>query len=360
MNNFARALALGATAVTLVAGAAFADDFHGFDPATYDGKRLSADQYAAMVKDATAVKAPRNGQKLVFGFANLQRDITFCAEVEKARSRRTPTLAGIELLVADNQLDGADGSRQRRELHQPQCRLCHRIPDRRQFRRDDHAEDERGRHQGRRRSTSRCPAPPSSAPTIPSPAIWAAPISPRRRHQQVRQGQGQAGLLRPRRPAAIRRRSRRCARRASCRLPRRIARVPRRPRASASTPRTRCEESFTQTNNILGRIPAGVPIMTTAINDQSTTGMLRAVQAGGPAGRPHRGRHGCRRDSQTLMAEPDLRRFDRLFPRTYGNYLLPIALAALAGNAAAGGAGPSRDGQQGEYLSVLSQVQMRR
>ena len=41
------------------------------------------------------------------------------------------------------------------------------------------------------------------------------------------------------------------------------------------------EESFTQTNNVLGRIPAGVPIMATAINDQATTGILRAVKQAG-------------------------------------------------------------------------------
>ena len=41
------------------------------------------------------------------------------------------------------------------------------------------------------------------------------------------------------------------------------------------------EESFTQTNNLIGRIPAGVPIMGTAINDQATTGILRAVKQAG-------------------------------------------------------------------------------
>ena len=33
--------------------------------------------------------------------------------------------------------------------------------------------------------------------------------------------------------------------------------------------------------NVLGRIPAGVPILVTAINDQSATGMLRAAKQGG-------------------------------------------------------------------------------
>jgi L-serine dehydratase len=80
MKTFARALALGAAAGALFGAAAFAQDFHGFDPKSYDGKRLSAEQYAAMVADASAVTPPRNGEKYVIGFANLQRDIAFGAD----------------------------------------------------------------------------------------------------------------------------------------------------------------------------------------------------------------------------------------------------------------------------------------
>ena len=52
----------GLTALGLIYGnVAAADDFHGFDPASYDGAMLSADQLQAMVKDASAVTPPRNG-----------------------------------------------------------------------------------------------------------------------------------------------------------------------------------------------------------------------------------------------------------------------------------------------------------
>jgi ribose transport system substrate-binding protein len=77
-------LEAGATALTLMfAGAAFAEDFHGFDPANFDGAMLSAEQLQAMVKDAAAVTPPRNGSKYVIAFANLQRDMTFGVVVEK-------------------------------------------------------------------------------------------------------------------------------------------------------------------------------------------------------------------------------------------------------------------------------------
>ena len=46
----------GAAMMTLLLGsAAYAEDFHGFDPTKFDGAMLSADQLKAMVADATVV-----------------------------------------------------------------------------------------------------------------------------------------------------------------------------------------------------------------------------------------------------------------------------------------------------------------
>ena len=42
------------------------------------------------------------------------------------------------------------------------------------------------------------------------------------------------------------------------------------------------QESFTQMSNVIGRIPAGVPIMATGINDQVGLGIIQAVKAGQP------------------------------------------------------------------------------
>ena len=90
------------------------------------------------------------------------------------------------------------------------------------------------------------------------------------------------------------------------------------------------QESFTQMSNILGRIPEGVPIMITAINDQSVTGMLRAVQQAGRQADVVVVGNGAD-ETQTLVDEPDFVASTGYFPETYGNYLLPIALSALAG-----------------------------
>jgi ribose transport system substrate-binding protein len=90
------------------------------------------------------------------------------------------------------------------------------------------------------------------------------------------------------------------------------------------------EESFTQTNNVLGRIPPGVPIVATAINDQATTGILRAVkQAGREADVMVVGMGGD--ELATMMSEPAFIASVGYFPERYGNYLTPMLVAQLAG-----------------------------
>lgn len=70
-------------AACLAASASYAEDFHGFDPAKFDGKMLSTENLKAMVVDATKATPPRNGKSYSIGFANLQRDIAFGVLVEK-------------------------------------------------------------------------------------------------------------------------------------------------------------------------------------------------------------------------------------------------------------------------------------
>ena len=79
--------------------------FHGFDPAAYDGLMFSQEALKAMVAEAVEKSPPKNGESLVFGFANLQRDMSFGIKVEKSIERNAEA-AGIELLIADNRLDG--------------------------------------------------------------------------------------------------------------------------------------------------------------------------------------------------------------------------------------------------------------
>ena len=105
MKRLLGATALGLASSVLLGAAAMADDFHGFDPANYNGAMLSADQLKAMVADAMKAAPPKNGTSYVFGFANLQRDIPFGVEVEKGIQQNADA-AGIQLQIADNRLDG--------------------------------------------------------------------------------------------------------------------------------------------------------------------------------------------------------------------------------------------------------------
>lgn len=327
MNNFARALALGATAVTLVAGAAFADDFHGFDPATYDGKRLSADQYAAMVKDATALKAPRNGQKLVFGFANLQRDITFGVAVENS-IKANADLAGIELLVADNRLDGPTA------LANAQSFVQRNVDYVIEFQTDSNFgptvmnvfnED------GVKVVAIDIPMPGATFFGANNPksgymsgSYLAQAAINKFGKDKVMQGYFVVGEL-PQSGAIPKMRT-------EGQVNGFLAELPQFDKAKMlriDTKNTQ-QESFTQMSNILGRIPEGVPIMITAINDQSATGMLRAVQQAGRQADVVVVGNGAD-ETQTLVDEPDFVASTGYFPETYGNYLLPIALSALAG-----------------------------
>ena len=140
---------LSAAALALMTAAAPAQDFHGFSPTGFNGEMLSADQLAAAVVDAIKQTPPKNGNKYVIGFANLQRDISFCAKVEQGILENAKA-AGIDVVVADNRLDGATALANAESFISPRRRLRDRIPDRRQFRRHDHAEDERRRDQGHR------------------------------------------------------------------------------------------------------------------------------------------------------------------------------------------------------------------
>jgi ribose transport system substrate-binding protein len=92
------------------------------------------------------------------------------------------------------------------------------------------------------------------------------------------------------------------------------------------------QESFAQMSNVLGRIPPGAPIMITAINDQSVIGMLRAVRGAGRADQAIAVGMGAD-EVQALATDDRLVAATGSFPERYGNFLIPMALSALAGKA---------------------------
>ena len=84
----------------------FSNFASAFDANNHDASMLSEAELKAMVDEAMKVNPPKNGKNYVFGFANLQRDIAFCALVEDGILANAKA-AGIEVLVTDNLLDGA-------------------------------------------------------------------------------------------------------------------------------------------------------------------------------------------------------------------------------------------------------------
>ncbi len=327
MKKFARALALGLASSLLLAATAMAEDFHGFDPTKYDGTRLSADQYAAMVTDAKAVTPPRNGQKYVIGFANLQRDISFGVAVEKS-IQENADLAGVDLVIADNRLDGPTA------LANAQSFVQRNVDYVIEFQTDSNFgqtvmnvfnED------GVKVVAIDIPMPGSTFFGANNPksgymggSYLAQAAIAKFGKDKVAQGYFVVGEL-PQSGAIPKMRTEGQVNGFLSAVPdfdqSKIIRI--------DTKNT-LQESFAQMTNVLGRIPEGVPIMITAINDQAAIGMLRAVQQAGRQADVIAVGNGAD-ETQALVDEPDLVAATGYFPERYGNYLLPIALSALAG-----------------------------
>ncbi|KKB11048.1 ABC transporter [Devosia geojensis] len=327
MKTFARALALGVAAGALFGAAALAQDFHGFDPASYDGKRLSAEQYAAMVADATAATPPRNGEKYVIGFANLQRDIAFGVAVERS-IQENADLAGVDLVIADNRLDGPTA------LANAQSFVQRNVDYVIEFQTDSNFgptvmnvfnED------GVKVVAIDIPMPGATFFGANNPksgfmggSYLAQAAIAKFGEERVMEGYFVVGEL-PQSGAIPQMRTEGQVNGFLSVLPEfdpeKMLRI--------DTKNTQ-QESFTQMSNLLGRIPEGVPIMITAINDQSAIGMLRAVQQAGREADVVVVGNGAD-ETQALVDEADLVAATGYFPETYGNYLLPIALATLAG-----------------------------
>jgi ribose transport system substrate-binding protein len=327
-----RSLIIGAPAAMLMSGmlgaaSAIAETFDGFDPGTFDGTALSAQALRTMVKDAAAVTRPRNGKSFVFGFANLQRNIAFCVKVEQGMKANCHA-AGIELLVADNRLDGATA------LANAESFLQREVDFVIEFQTDANfgATIMRQMKQAETRVI---------AIDIPMPgATFFGANNPRSGFMggsylaqaaiakfglaKVNTGYLVVGDL-PQSGAIP-------AMRTGGQIAGFLASVDgfSDQHVIKIDSKNTLEESFTQMNNVLGRIPAGVPILVTAINDQSATGMLRAAKQAGRETELLVVGMGAD-EVQTLADEPAFIASVGYFPERYGNYIIPLALMQLAG-----------------------------
>lgn len=321
-----RLMAAGATLALLV-GAAAAEDFHGFDPATFNGAMLSADQLKAALGEAMAKTPPKNGKGYVLAFANLDAGISFCNKVGsgiEANAKAT----GVELFVADNHLDGATA------LANAESFINRNVDYVIEFQTDANFGAtimQKMNDAGVKVTAIDIPMPGSTFFGANNPrsgymggsylaqaAIAKWGIDKLKTGYFILGDLPQSGAI----PAM----------RTGGQLAGFLASAEgfQDDHVIKIDTKNTLEESFAQTNNVLGRIPAGVPIVATAINDQATTGILRAVkQAGREADFLAVGMGGD--ELATMMAEPTFIASVGYFPERYGNYLVPIALAQLAG-----------------------------
>ncbi len=305
-------------------------DFHGFDPATFDGLMVPPATLQAMAAEAAQKSPPQNGEFLVFGFANLQRDISFGIKVEKSIERNAEA-AGIELLIADNRLDGPTA------LANAESFARRRTDFVIEFQTDVNFGPAIMQHFNRKEIGV-------VAIDIPMPgATYFGANNPRSgfmggsylaQAAQVRFGdrafkEGYFVVGELPQSGAI------PAMRTEGQIAGFLAALPGFPRERIIRIDTKntLQYSFQQMSNALGRIPAGAPILLTAINDQSVTGMLRAVQQKGRVGDVIVVGKGAD-ELQTMVAEETFVASVAYFPERYGNYLIPLALMRLAGHAA--------------------------
>ncbi|MCC7261380.1 MAG: substrate-binding domain-containing protein [Candidatus Latescibacteria bacterium] len=319
---------MGALLLVLgLAAAAAAEEWHGFDPTGFGGLMLKPEQLQAMVAELRPLRPPKNGDHYVFAFANLQRDMAFGIKVEEG-IKANAAAAGIELLLADNRLDGPTA------LANAESFVRRGVDFVIEFQTDVNFGPTIMQKFARAGIGV-------AAIDIPMPgAIFFGANNPR---SGFMGGSylAQAGLARfgaeavakgylvvgelPQSGAIP-------AMRTEGQIAGFLAGVPGFPADHLIRIDTKntLQYSFQQMRNVLSRIPPGVPLLLLAINDQSVTGMVRAVQQAGRQAELIAVGNGAD-ELETLAKEEPLVASVAYFPERYGNYLIPLGLAALAG-----------------------------
>jgi len=327
MKRLLGATALGLASSVLLGAAAMADDFHGFDPANYNGAMLSADQLKAMVADAMKAAPPKNGTSYVFGFANLQRDIPFGVEVEKGIQQNADA-AGLSLQIADNRLDGPTALANAQSFAQRNVDFVI------EFQTDVNFGPQVMKifnDASIKVIAIDIPMPGATFFGANNPksgfmggSYLADAAVAKFGTDKVAQGYFVDGEL-PQSGAIP-------AMRTEGQIAGFQAVLPTFPadHIIKFDSKNTMQESFTQMSNVIGRIPQGVPIMGIGINDQVALGILRAVkQAGRDADLVDVGNGAD--ETKALVDEPNLVAATGYFPERYGNFLIPMALETLAG-----------------------------
>ena len=318
MSNFINFFKILSTAIIFI--------FFTNSLSAFDASMLSDADLKAMVAEAMKVNPPKNGKNYVFGFANLQRDIAFCALVEEGILANAKA-AGIEVLVTDNLLDGATA------MANADSYLTRNVDYVIEFQTDAAFGEmimNKMNMAGVGVTAIDIPMPgagffgannPKSGYIgglhLATAAItkWGADVG--------KDAYLVIGAL-PQSGAVVSMRSGGQEAGARAVLPEISD-----DRVIVYDAKQTLELSFQEMNNVIGRIPEGAPILITAINDQTATGALRAVQGA------NRGNDaivvGMGADElDTMMNEPEFIASVGYFPERYGNYLIPMALSNLA------------------------------
>lgn len=302
-------------------------EFFGFNPDNYDGRLMPSETLKQMVEAAKSKRPPKNGNRYVFGFANLARDINFCLLVEQSIKQNTD-LAGIELIIADNQASGPVALQVADSFVQRNVDFVI------EFQTDVNF----GPQIWQKFKNADIPVVAIDIPlgdavffgannpyagflagaylAQAAIALWG--------HDRMKDVYAVVGEL-PQ--SGVVPKMRTDGEKAGILAV--LKDLPKEQLLTIDTKNVR-EVSYTEMANLLGRIPAGAPILVTAINDGSTIGMLQAVKAAG--------RYndllavGMNADElDTMMAEERMIGSVGFFPERYGNYLIPLALMMLAG-----------------------------
>ncbi len=320
-------LGIAAGSALLLGRSARAGTFHGFDPASFDGRMLPPDALRAMVSDAQAATKPHNGKQIVIGFANLARDVAFCLKVEDG-IKQNAAAAGIELVVADNHLDGATALANAESFLRRQVDYVIEFQTDAAFGATIMA---KMNDANTKVVAIDIPMPGATFFGVNNPragfmggAYLAQAATQTFGADRVRAGYLVIGEL-PQSGAipAMRTGGEEAGFRRSV------------PGFDAGhvikfDSKNTLQESFSQMSNVVGRIPQGAAIMLTGINDQVALGALRAAKQAGRGADAIAVGMGAD-ETEALAQEDGFVASVGSFPERYGNYLIPLALMQLAG-----------------------------
>jgi ribose transport system substrate-binding protein len=300
-----------------------------FDLATYDGAMLPAADLKAMAEAAAQKTPPKNGDHYVIGFANLSRDIPFTQLVEQGILTNAEA-AGIEIVVGDNALDGPTA------LSVAQSFGARNLDGVIEFQLDVNfggAIMDVFDPQGIPVIAIDIPMPGATFFGVNNPQsgfiggtyLAQAAIAKFGEEKVKNEGYFIVGEL-AQSGAVLGMRS--AGQRAGIKE---VLDLPDDRMLTIDTTAT-IEQAFSQANSVLARIPPGAPIMVTANNDQSVIGMLRAIEAAG-RGADAIGVGMGADENETMTQLPNMVGSVAFFPERYGNWLVPMMLQQLAGEA---------------------------